>query len=245
MNRIGVLTLLLILASAASAQNVTLRYWDSDGDPVANITVTLNSTGVSNMTDVNGIVVFLNVSGDVVFTSQYPSSQYQAAIENLTVKSTVNLDDYVTASLRLRNTLGQNLEGQDCSVYVTDTAGIVVHRYETECVQGAIYIDSGGNLAAPTYCPRTDSRGIYTFKGSVLEEDGFDYGRNYTLIIDCNGIQTTGDFYVTTPRPFDVSRRLVDVRLNAGVYLALFVAALGVLAFAAVLIAVLSSSWRR
>jgi len=95
----------------------------------------------------------------------------------------------------------------------------LVRAYDTSCRQGERYIDSAGNWASITNCPLTDSNGHYFFSTRIVEGDGFEYGRNYTVMVTCNAQSARETFIVDVMKPPDTDMAL-DFIVRYGGYLA-------------------------
>jgi hypothetical protein len=216
---LAVIVLGVAIVRPVSATDLNLRYLAPGGLGIGNVLVSVyNSTDLEaqNLTDINGRISFQNVSTDEVnVTASYPSSAYSAVLENLTLNSPY-LNDILTASAKLHNTLGTPLEAQDCSVFSLDSSGILVHKWDTTCRQDSTYINNLGNYVAISNCTLTDSAGYYSFQGSVMEQDGFKAGENYTLVMVCNAQELTGTFQVGNVKTPDVNRYADYISQNSG-----------------------------
>lgn len=250
MKFLGRLFLLAMLVCYASAVNISTSSYSSDGLPVANITVQIyNESGskvFENVTNVLGNVTAYDLGGESFYIRHdYPSSAYSARIDYINGSRRVFLNDIFGATLRLVNTLGQSLEGQDCSVaiYRNDT-NTLVKDYDTTCRQGEKYIDTSGNWATVTDCPLTNSYGIYHFYTKITQEDGYEYGRYYTARITCNAKTEGVTFYVDVPKPVDVEAYTDTTVRYAGYIFLLFIFAIVGLLFLVIIIGVVLFLWK-
>lgn len=150
-----------------------------------------NTSLNTSLSESDGWAYYSGVCDNVSITSAYPSSAYAAVLSNLSVLSDVHLNDYVTASIQLKNTLGEYLEGQDCRVVILKAnTSEVVHDYDTSCKIKPALVCSGSdvcNYQSVSDCKFTDSMGMYFFKGSTAESLGFEYDQEYSIVFDCNG----------------------------------------------------------
>jgi hypothetical protein len=180
----------------------------------AEVIVTNTSNGgvvFDNLTSLSGGVSVIGDCNSTNISVQYPSSAYSAVIGNVSVSSSVYLDDYVSGELQLRNTLGQPLEGQDCSVaaYLANGSDLVlVKDYSTQCLYKPDLVCPNGvcNYAAVIDCPFTDSDGWYRFRGKVLESEGFQYNRLYRLTFVCNAQIASANFTTGLSRGTDMDK---------------------------------------
>ena len=208
------LAVLLCVVSYASAFNVSVTARSGSLLPVANVSVMFyNISGVvdaSGLTDLKGNFTAFDLSGGYYLVSvDLPSSAYSARIDSINGSAKVFLNDVLGVSVRLVNTLGQPLEAQDCSVAIfRNDSGSLVRAYDTSCRQGERYIDSAGNWASITNCPLTDSNGHYFFSTRIVEGDGFEYGRNYTVMVTCNAQSARETFMVDVMKPPDTDMAL-------------------------------------
>lgn len=241
------IVLLGFLCNPASA-DCSLYVRSSSGLAVsgAEVIVTNSSNGgvvFDNLTDVSGGVLVIGDCNATNFSVQYPSSAYAAVVGNVTISSAVYLDDYVSGQLQLKNTLGQPLEGQDCSVtaYLVNGSDLVlVKDYQTQCVYKPDLVCPNGvcNYAAVIDCPFTDSGGWYHFKGKVFESEGFQYNRLYRLTFVCNGQIASGNFTTDLTRGTDMDKWGAWVSLRGGYILLGVVSIIALVAFAAFLLLV-------
>ena len=196
--------------------------YSSSGEPVANVTViyrniTNNETLSTNTTETSGRSIHLGNCINISIRTDYPSSGYSALLTNASVLSEAHINDWVTARVQVKNTLGSYLEGQDCSVsiYGANTT-ILIHDYDTLCSTGEPYIDASGNWVSPTDCKFTDSMGWYYFKGEITEDLGFEYDKSYDLIFVCNGKTETVTFLTTLDKQPDINKLEDFVQKQAG-----------------------------
>jgi hypothetical protein len=203
-------------------------------DPIVNVTITVyNDTGDLVVTDVTN--AWGNVSLDVLASSTFavygeiPSSNYHAVLSQVDSPSSVFLNDVLSGSARLTNTLGQALEAQDCSVVTMENdTNRVIRDYRTLCYAGEPYIDSTtGNWVSFSKCPFTDSNGNYYFNTIISDGEGYQTGKYYLLQFTCNGKTNSSLFYVDVSKPTDVSSWFDWARRYSGIlviYLVLGVA---------------------
>lgn len=241
------LTLLLITTAAmtSSALPLNITAYSGAGLPVTNITVTIENETTQwfeNLTDLAGNV-YADVNGTVIYIRlDYPSSAYSAKIDYVNGTKTVFLNDVYGLTLRLVNTLGQPLEAQDCSVaiYRNDTNSLI-KAYDTSCKASDKAIDNAGNWYTLTSCPLTDSGGYYHFTTIIKQEDGFEYGVDYTAHITCNAQTGYDTFAVDVQKPPDVDM-MTDFIVRYGGALILGIILLGIV-FVLVAIALLILRW--
>ena len=203
----------------------------------------------SNLTDSSGAVSYVGGCDGVNSSVSYAVSSYSASVSNFSISSLVPINDFVSARLNLKNTLGEFLEGQDAKVsaYLINPDGSLsfVMDYPTQCIDKPKVVCSGGicNYAAASECPFTDSQGWYYFRGPVYESDGFKYNERYQLQVVINGVMVSGNFSTGLGKQADVNQMEDWASSNGGyIVLALFLG-FAVLAIAAV--AVVAYSWVR
>lgn len=225
---ISPILLSLILLIGLNMVNADCDVWvySATNDPVANVTITYrnitdNATLSTNKTGVTGRSVHLGNCINVSIKADYPSSGYTALLTNASVCSTPHINDWVTARVQLKNTLGSYLEGQDCSVSIYEAnTTILIHDYDTLCSTGEPYVDGSGNWVSPTDCKFTDSRGWYYFKGEITEDLGFEYDHHYDLVFVCNAKTATATFLTTLEKQPDMNK-LEDFVQKQGGYIVL------------------------
>lgn len=238
---------MIIIVNGLTNVNADCDVWVSSaaGNPVANVTVTYrnisdNTTLSTNTTGITGRSVHSGNCINVSITTDYPSSSYTALLRNASVISEANINDWVTARIQVMNTLGQFLEGQDCSVSVyentTENSTALIHDYETLCTIGEPYVDDSGNWVSPTECKFTDSRGWYYFKGKIDESMGYEYNKYYNLIFVCNGEVEIVTFLTTLDKQPDVTKFEAFMQKQGG-YIVL--AILGALLILIVVVAII------
>ena len=235
---LGLLTLLLFLGATQSTATQTLNYsmQSESGDPIVNVTLSLyNSSGEligQENTSATGAASFTvdSLTDEVVLNGVIPSSNYHAEISAIKVPEEVFLNDVLSGSIRLINTLGQPLEAQDCSVVTMENdTGRIIKDYRTLCFAGEPYVDSSGNWASYSKCPFTDSNGNYYFNTIITEGEGYQTGVYYLLQFTCNAKTNSSMFYVDVPKPPDVGSWMEWARRYSGVlliFIALFIAIL-------------------
>lgn len=211
---LNLLLLLLIGLYFIMPVNADCIIWfrSAGGEPVSNITVvfrngTTNATMSTNTTDSSGRAVHLGACINVSVQATYPSSGYSAVLSGVSVTSEPYINDYVTARVQVKNTLGSYLEGQDCSVSVYEAnSSNLIHDYDTLCTTGEPYVDDSGNWVSPTECKFSDSMGWYYFKGEIKESMGFKYNTVYDINFICNGKNITGTFKTQLDKQPDIDK---------------------------------------
>lgn len=206
------LVLLCSFSSSVSAQQ-TLNYTlqSEGGDPIVNVTVKLYNSSFeligSENTSSDGTAYFSvdSLTDSVYIEGVIPSSNYHAEISAIQVPQKIFLNDILSGSIRLINTLGQPLEAQDCSVVTMENdTRRVIKWYDTQCYSGEPYVDSAGNWVSYSKCPFTDSNGNYYFNTKITSDEGYQTGVYYILQFTCNGKTNSSVFYVDVPKPPDV-----------------------------------------
>ena len=209
---------LMPLVSADDEADVTVYLVSAAALPVGNANITLrdasdNTTIASVLSDnTTGLATFEDVNStdypEFNFKIVYPSSSYTASLTNVSCDSSPLLNDFGSVSVVVTNTLGEYLEAQDGSVFVTETADsdkkIIV--FNTTCRTGEQFIDDDGNWVSFTQCPVSDSRGNYNYVFPVLEKDGFFYNENYTVHVVINGLEESCNFTTALPRHVDADK---------------------------------------
>ncbi len=190
--------------------NITLIVLSSSGNAVSNVNITLrddsNTTLDQGLTDSDGIITFNNTNTSsnqsFNFLSRYPSSQYTADVDSISVTQTVFINSFGSVKFVLLNTIGSFLEGQDFDLYVTDSlTGAVIKNYDTQCKNAdEPDVDANGNFVTYSDCPFTNSRGEGTFVFDVLEEDGYFYNKTYTVNVVVNGQLAQANFSTIVER---------------------------------------------
>ena len=226
--------LLLCFLSSADGINITYILRKEGGDPVVNVSVYVyNDTGdlvANDTTNSLGNVSLDSLASSTVSVVGYiPSSNYHAVLANIVVSDKVFMNDILSGSLRLINTLGNPLEAQDCSVVTMENdTNRIIKDYRTQCYAGEPYVDEDtGNWATYSNCPFTDSNGGYYFSSKISEDDGYQSGMYYLLQFTCNGKTNSSLFYVDVPKPTDISSWFEWARRYSGIlviYLALGIA---------------------
>ena len=219
---IALFVVLLFLVSVACAAtdvtNVTVYLVSAAALPVGNANITLrdasdNTTIASVLSDnTTGLALFESINStdypEFNFKVAYPSSSYTASLDNISCDSSVMLNDFGSVSVVVTNTLGEYLEAQDGSVFVTEAADsdkkIIV--FDTKCRTGEQFIDDDGNWVSYTDCPLSDSRGNYNYVFPVMESDGFFYDVNYTVHVVINGLEESCNFSTALPRHVDADK---------------------------------------
>lgn len=237
----------LLLLTGLNLVNADCDIWaySAVNEPVANVTVTYrnitnNETLSTNTTGANGRSVRLGNCVNVSITTKYPSSGYTAVLTNASVRGSGYINDWITARVQLKNTLGYYLEGQDCSVSVYGAnTSILIHDYDTLCSTGEPYIDASGNWVSPADCKFTDSRGWYYFKGEITEDLGFEYDKYYDLVFVCNSKTATVTFLTTLEKRPDMNKLEAFVQKQSGYIILGVVFAIIVLIAAACIIIVI------
>lgn len=189
--------------------------------PVSVVDLSSNVSLLTNSTDAAGAYFFVGNCSNISLVVSIPSSNYSAVLSNGSISSVVPLNDFVSARVQLKNTLGVPLEAQDCSVNIFDDSSVLVFSYDTLCRQGEPYIDSSGNWASFSKCPFTDSQGWYYFRGEV-KEPFFDYAHNYSLQFVCNGQNYSMRFSTGLEKHTDLNKYAAMVEKQGGV-IALYV----------------------
>lgn len=206
---------LLLVVISSSPTNADCNTWvlSASALPVENVNVTwmngaTNATLDTSATDASGHATYAGNCVNISTRYRFPSSAYTAVLRNASVLSDVHVNDMVTARIQLINTLGQYLEGQDCSVVVYESnTSNVVHDYNTQCKYGEPYIDTSGNWVATSDCKFTDSLGWYYFQGRTDESMGYKFNEEYDLIFTCNGKTDTVTFQLDIEKqPADSSK---------------------------------------
>jgi hypothetical protein len=210
----ALLSLIILFSIGLVSADCEVRYYSATGLPIQFMKVDVINISTAavistNYSDGSGVFAYVGECSGVRFFATYPSSNYSATLGNGSISSYVNIEDYVTAQVRLSNTLGAALEAQDCSTVVAYN-GSLLYDYQTLCSQGKPYLDTEGNWVAPTNCPRTDSNGWYYFRGKVGADMGYYYGRTYQLIFTCNGKAYSQDFTIELPK------KLIDLNVWEG-----------------------------
>ena len=117
------------------------------------------------------------------------------------------INNHMTASVQLTNTLGSYLEGRDCAVAVYQAnTSYVVYDYDTLCCLNGSFIDANGNRVSVSDCKLTDSLGFYHFKGRTDESLGYVYGESYDLVFTCSGKNSTHTFLMDLEKPYDMQK---------------------------------------
>lgn len=230
-------------------QSPTLYFLRSNGNIIANVNVSLrnavnNNTLAFNISDnETGMVSFLYNSSDfpsINFLARYPSSQYDAVLDSVSCSPNPMINQRGSVHAVVKNTLGEWLEAQDGSVYVTlaSDSSQVIKRYDTQCKIGTPYVDDDGNWVSPSVCPvLTDSLGNYVYVFDILEKDGYFYGMNYTAHVVINGIEGVCNFSTTLPRIVDVDKYEGWVNAVSGFIIIFF--------FIILFILILRFGWRK
>ena len=212
------LLLVPLVSASTNLTNITVYIVSAAGLPIGNANITLrnhaNNNTIDNLlsTNATGNATFSNINTttypETNFKIVYPSSSYAASLTNTSCDSSVLLNDFGSVSVVVTNTLGEYLEAQDGSVFVTEAADsdkkIIV--FPTKCRTGEKFIDDDGNWVGLTDCPLSDSRGNYNYVFPVLERDGFFYNENYTVHVVINGIEESCNFTTALPRHTDMDK---------------------------------------
>lgn len=200
------------ILSGNSYADCDLWVYSSQDLPVSGVAVyfrniTDNSTLSNTTTNSAGRAVFSGNCINVSVRSDYPSTSYSAVLTNVSAYPAVHINHWIAGRVQLRNTLGQYLDGQDCSVTVyAHNTSILIHDYDTQCQTGEPYVDKNGNWASITNCVFTDSMGWYYFKGRTDEAMGYEYDKKYDLVFVCNGETIKTTFFVDLERQIDTHK---------------------------------------
>lgn len=238
MNKLIVLfvaTLVLMTLVSSDVINLTVRTFSADNLPIENVNVSLyNFTNAlligTNFSNGTGNVTFFDVNTTnypyLAALLIYPSSAYTVSLINASCDDVVYLNDFGSVSVIVTNTLGEFLEAQDGSVFVTEAANfdkkIIV--FNTSCRTGEQFIDDDGNWVSFTQCPVSDSRGNYNFVFPVREKDGFFYDESYTVHVVINGIMESCNFTTALPRHVDSDKwAALGKQLGGVLFLIMFV----------------------
>lgn len=142
----------------------------------------------------------------------------QAILQNFSISERVYLNDIVSAKVNLySNITNMSLDGQDCSVVAYENGTTkLIKWWDTQCRAGEPDVDDEGNWFTYTNCPLSDTMGNYYFTGKITEDDGFEYGKYYRLVINCNRNSAEGVFYVDIPKPADIDKWFDFIRRHFG-----------------------------
>lgn len=161
-------------------------------------------------------------------TMTITDAPYCAVLSAVTVSKDPNKGSMAVLKTQLSNTNGINLENQDCNVYIEDSGGFVVKRFDTlmSTQETDIQIDQNGNWIniANKKAPLTDSGGNYVYDFEV----GTDWawvGDEYTVNVICNGQKQTAKFNVTSMRLLDTENFSDTVKKSGGQILGMFIVA--------------------
>lgn len=132
---------------------------------------------------------------------------YCAVLSETTCSTTGALGSEFIFKTRLGNTKGIWLENQDCNVWIEDSSGVIVKKFNSMGVnqETAIQLDSDGNWinTASKDTILTDSQGYYIYP-FVVNSNWAYYGESYTVKTVCNGQTTSCDFNVTKQKLPDI-----------------------------------------
>ncbi len=169
--------------------------------------ITTDDLFYNTTTDATGYATYTGGCGNASITIIYPSSAYSASLSSVSASDVYYINDYVSASVQLTNTLGSYLEGQDCSVVVYEVnTSHLIHDYNTLCYVGESFVDANGNLVSTSDCKLTDSSGFYHFKGRTDESLGYVYGESYDIVMVCNSKNATHTFRLDLDKPYDIGK---------------------------------------
>lgn len=166
------------------------------------------------------------------FTFTLTDAPYCAVLAETSCKKEVNLGGEGLFKTRLSNTNGIYLENQDCNVWVEDSSGEVVKKFNNMLYSQKVtqVLDDEGNwinIVNPDV-PVTDSQGWYVFNYPIFHEWAW-YGEEYTLKAVCNGQITSCDFNVTKARLPDVNEMRALGKEAGGIIFLIILACVGLL----------------
>lgn len=132
---------------------------------------------------------------------------YCATLSETTCPSTGYIGSEYVFKTRLGNTNGLWLENQDGNIWIEDSTGAIVKKFNSMGVnqESAIQLDSDGNwinTASPDTI-LTDSRGYYVYPFIVDSEWAY-YGDELTVKAVLNGQETSCNFNVSKSKLPDV-----------------------------------------
>ncbi len=170
------------------------------------------------ITDPNTIMWFLgcadisppDIEFSVVNTSfTITDAPYCAVLSDTSCPSEGALNSEINFKTKLGNTLGNLLENQDCNVWIEDSDGVIIKKFNTMLVNQKtnLQIDDGGNWinTGSNEAILTDSQGLYIFPFFVDSVWAY-FGEIYTVKATCNGQITSCEFQVTGSKPADIDR---------------------------------------
>ncbi len=141
------------------------------------------------------------------FTVTVTDAPYCAVLSETSCDSNAALGSEYIFKTRLGNTKGLWLENQDCNVWIENSDGVIVKKFNTMGVnqEANIQLDSDGNWinTASQNTILTDSQGYYVYPFIVASEWAY-YGEEYTVKTVCNGQSTSCNFNVSKAKLPDV-----------------------------------------
>jgi hypothetical protein len=215
-----------IIVEAEEGKYLTYVLKTEAGMPIENAFVTiydLNYNELANGTTNNlGNITFtgLNTTNNTLISvGVLPEIYTETRITSIKTKDKVFLNDILSGTVRLSNFLGA-LEGKSCNVMVFENkTGTILINYKTQCNNYVPYINPLTRSIVVNNCSLSDSDGDYYFTTIIREENGYQYGKNYTMEFNCDGMRNRTTFYVDVPKPPDVESWFEFGRRYSGIIL--------------------------